>query len=408
MHYSSLISRLLKTRNARLLAVAGVCLLVVLIASILVFPHFTHAQGGSLSVQYMPDNASSPTNKIQSRLQITNNGSSSVSLSSLTMRYWFTRDTVQTVNVFCDYASIGCGSIKQTAVADANPTSTADYYLEIGFTSGTLAANSNTGKIKIRASKADNSAFDQTNDYSYNGSYASLTDWQNVTLYENDSLIWGTEPGGTGVTATPTSPSSTATPTATGTSTTISTPTPTSTTTGGTTVKTVYVTFYGFPDNSCQTENQHTCNDIAYPKSGGFPTKHDIATEGSGTYDDPVTYAGAGDNNGNGGPVKPGTIIYVPYLEKYFVMEDQCAECTTDWNSGHNWHVDLWMGSNMFNGGNVIINCEDQLTVDNGVPGTGRIIVNPPSNLAVDTTKMFTNGSTDNTGTCTAHTYTYG
>src|SRR5215472_10630410 len=131
------------------------------------------------------------------------------------------------------------------------------------------------------------------------------------------------------------------------------------------TIRTVYITFYGFPDNSCQTEQQHTCNTIAYPKSGGFPTKHDVATEGSGTYSDPVTYAGAGDDNGNGGPVKPGTIIYVPYLEKYFVFEDQCAECATDWNSGHNWHVDLWMGSNMINGGNVIINCEDQLTVDN-------------------------------------------
>jgi len=174
------------------------------------------------------------------------------------------------------------------------------------------------------------------------------------------------------------------------------------------TVKHVYITFYGFPDNSCQTENQHTCNDIAYPKSGGFPTKHDVATEGKGTYSDPVTYAGAGDDNGNGGPVKPGTIIYVPYLEKYFVMEDSCFECTNDWKSGHNWHVDLWMGSNTVNGKNKIIACEDNLTIDNGVPGTGKIIVNPPKNLKVDTTKMFTNGSKDNTGTCTAHTYTYG
>jgi hypothetical protein len=172
------------------------------------------------------------------------------------------------------------------------------------------------------------------------------------------------------------------------------------------TVKNVYITFYGFPDNSCQSENQHTCNTIAYPQNGGFPTKHDFATEGKGTYSDPVTYAGAGDDNGNGGPVKPGTIIYVPYVHKYFVMEDQCFECGQDWKH-HNWHVDLWMGSNTVNGKQKIIDCEDNLTIDNGAPGTGEIIVNPAKNLPVNTTKLFTNGSKAGTGTCTAHTYAY-
>ena len=213
-----------KRRNARLLAGGGAGLIVLLLLSALIVPRLIHAQSSPLSVQYMPNNTSSPTDKIQPELQISNSGGSSVALSSLTMRYWFTRDTAQTVDVFCDYAAIGCGSVTETAAADPNPTSTADYYLQIGFSSGTLAANSNTGKIKIRASKADFSNFVQTNDYSYNGTFTSLTNWQNVTLYQNGSLVWGTEPGGSSATATPTSVGATSTPTATG-----STPTATST-----------------------------------------------------------------------------------------------------------------------------------------------------------------------------------
>jgi len=78
------------------------------------------------------------------------------------------------------------------------------------------------------------------------------------------------------------------------------------------------VTFYGWADNSPPG------NAIAYPANGGQPTIHNAAG-GTGTYADPITFATAPTE------FSPGTRLYVPFIEKYVVMEDSCGQCTTDW-----------------------------------------------------------------------------
>jgi hypothetical protein len=165
------------------------------------------------------------------------------------------------------------------------------------------------------------------------------------------------------------------------------------------TITKVYITWYGFNDNSCNKENQHNCNTIAYPKSDGFPTVHNVATEGSGAYDSPVTFATAANDSGGNAEFAPGTILYVPMVRKYFVMEDQCAECITDWKKKE-YHVDLWMGPSYEQNAKPLYACEDKLTQGNGPGhGTGTIIVNPAHDLPVDTTPLYLNGK------CTTHIY---
>jgi len=144
----------------------------------------------------------------------------------------------------------------------------------------------------------------------------------------------------------------------------------------------MYVTFYGFDDNSPPSA------DIAYPKDQGYPTVHNLATEGSGAYNDPVTFAT--DKN----EIPIGSIIYVPFLEKYFVMEDDCTECDHNWSRHHKYHVDLWMGPQFHSPPNALYACENKLT-----RSATAIVLNPPTNLTVDTTLMFINGK------CTAHTH---
>ena len=73
-----------------------------------------------------------------------------------------------------------------------------------------------------------------------------------------------------------------------------------------------YVTLYGWPDNSPPGA------DIAYPKNGGYPTLHNSAG-GTGTYADPITYAS------DKSETPAGTKIYVPRVQKYFIMEDDCT-----------------------------------------------------------------------------------
>jgi hypothetical protein len=139
----------------------------------------------------------------------------------------------------------------------------------------------------------------------------------------------------------------------------------------------MYVTFYGWYDNS--------------PPGAGiaYPGLHSSAG-GTGTFADPITFAT------DKSELKAGTKVYYATVKKYFVMEDDCTECDEDW-TGHGpdggpkfWHVDLWTGGK---GGNekAAIDCEDALTQSNpdGSPKQTPVLVNPPSNEPVDSTPLF-------------------
>jgi hypothetical protein len=202
----------------------------------------------------------------------------------------------------------------------------------------------------------------------------------------------------------------------------------------------VFISWYGFNDNSCTSESQHGCNDIAYPapvSTGGeygtsYPNagniKHTEATEGTGTYDDPITAASSADTDPadptssnprhkfesyGGVTLTPGTIIYNPEVKKYFIMEDSCIECGDEYACkispedtddgkvpsgcvpGTNLHIDFWMGPEFASDSNDLNDCEDNSTVGNDwVGGGGQIIVNPPSDLPVVTTKLYSGTGT--------------
>ena len=176
-------------------------------------------------------------------------------------------------------------------------------------------------------------------------------------------------------------PISTSLPAATsGASTPILPPTPTTTTTtpgnGGGTLQSTYFTSYGYNDNDDGFGHYGTAA-IAYPDS-----IHPIATEGSGTYADPVTFAT------DPREIPKYSIIYVPYLQKYFRMDDGCAECTRDWDNGHKWRTDLFMGGNSaLQPGPALTKCEEYITRKD------IMYINPGPGYTVDTTPLFSGGA---------------
>jgi len=156
----------------------------------------------SLEVQYVA-NDTDPTNEdIALGLNVVNTGSTAVSLTELKLRYYFTRDTAKAMALACDYAPIGCGKITSQFVQMPTPVTGADFYLELGFnsTAGSLAAGAQTQEIGVRINKTDWTNFNESNDYSFDGTQTRFIDWAKVTLYRNGALVWGTPPGGAGTT----------------------------------------------------------------------------------------------------------------------------------------------------------------------------------------------------------------
>jgi hypothetical protein len=143
----------------------------------------------------------SNTKQVTPNFHIVNNGTSAITLSQLTVRYWYTVDeaspSAQTAS--CDYTFLSgsCAAITGITFGQVNPAKTnADYYLQFGFATGLSLAPSGgtTGDIQVRWNKNDFSVFTFSNDYSYNASTTTWTATTKVTVYLNGVLVYGTEP----------------------------------------------------------------------------------------------------------------------------------------------------------------------------------------------------------------------
>jgi len=153
--------------------------------------------GVSLQINYKPgDPGTTTTNQVKPDIQIVNTGTTSFNLSDVTIKYWYTIDGSQPQTYNCDFASVGCANVIGSFVAVSPARANADSYLQITFTSaaGALVAGANTGDLQNRLNKVDWSNYDQTNDFSHNGTPMTYTSSTKVTAYYKGALVWGTEP----------------------------------------------------------------------------------------------------------------------------------------------------------------------------------------------------------------------
>lgn len=134
---------------------------------------------------------------------------------------------------------------------------------------------------------------------------------------------------------------------------------------------TTKITYYGWADNT------PAGTAIAFPHSSNGSTIHDNAG-GTGSFDDPVTFATDQDM------FSVGTKLYVPYLQKYIIMEDLCGGCSDSWSkSPQEYHIDIWMNStDTFP--DKLLACEHAFTRRREL-----IELNPPPNRPVNIQPIF-------------------
>ena len=137
-----------------------------------------------------------------------------------------------------------------------------------------------------------------------------------------------------------------------------------------------FMTLYGYVDNSPPGR------DIAHP------CRHQVAG-GTGTYANPVTFATDIHE------LAWCQRIYVPYMKRYFIHEDECSECDHDWTTVHRFRFDMWAGGDASSKKNperaALLACEDALTRGNSITDAHNpvVIIEPPRNLAVTTSPIF-------------------
>ncbi len=139
---------------------------------------------------------SASDNQIRPEFIVENTGTTSINLSDVTFRYWYTKEGTATQQAHVDYAAVGAANITTNFVSLPSAVTGADHYLEIGFSAaaGTLAPGASSGNIQTRFHKTDWSNYDEQDDYSFNMAYNTFTPWEHITAYCGGILSYGIEP----------------------------------------------------------------------------------------------------------------------------------------------------------------------------------------------------------------------
>ncbi|WP_273481081.1 anti-sigma-I factor RsgI family protein [Acetivibrio straminisolvens] len=158
-------------------------------------PMNTPGQEQSVKVRFYNNNTLSETGVIYVRLNIINTGNTSLNLSDLKLRYYYTIDSDSEQRFNCDWSSIGAHNVTGRFVKMNSPQTGADTYVEIGFVKG--AGELQPGEsveLNARFSKTDNTQYNKADDYSFNSHYYEYMDWDKITAYISGILKWGREP----------------------------------------------------------------------------------------------------------------------------------------------------------------------------------------------------------------------
>ncbi len=147
---------------------------------------------GDLSISMSYDGGSSNANAISGTLEITNNGSSAIDLSDLTIDYYFTNDG-GTMTFDCYHSAVNSSSGGYTALTDDTTGTVSsfsgtdcDSVLGIGFSSGSLSGG-DTLTVSFSCHRSDWQSVDLSNDYSHESV-------GNIVIEVGGDIVAGTAP----------------------------------------------------------------------------------------------------------------------------------------------------------------------------------------------------------------------
>ncbi|RYP42469.1 hypothetical protein DL767_000157 [Monosporascus sp. MG133] len=114
------------------------------------------------------------------------------------------------------------------------------------------------------------------------------------------------------------------------------------------------ITFFGYPDN-CDTTGCYCSPEgcqVAYNCQNPGGSFRNFVPGGDGSWGNPLSMAFTA-----GGSYEECGIVYLPYLQKYGILDDSCSVCEQD-------HLDVWVESACSDEADNVCQCENTLTPD--------------------------------------------
>ncbi len=177
------------SKKLRVLALAAV---MALISSVVTVPvnadeADTDNETG-LTIEYMCGSLDDRYQSMRPYIKICNKGTETVAMSDLKVRYYYTKEGIAEETLMCFYTAIGATNINAQFYPELG-------YADIGFTAGAgnIAPGGNSGVMQLVLKKVTNGYYEQSNDYSYSPEITDYTEYDKMTLYYKDELVWGIE-----------------------------------------------------------------------------------------------------------------------------------------------------------------------------------------------------------------------
>jgi len=161
-------------------------------------PSSTALPSVEVKCDYFSYNTSSSTDTIFANIRLYNTDNKDINLSGVKAVYWFTQEGVDTSMVEIDDSRLlpSGNSIRNITFADIYLTACLqNRKMTVSFGNAFLKPGEFV-EVHLRIHHVawqSYNRYNQINDYSF-GTQSWFTQWQKITLYYNNSLVWGTEP----------------------------------------------------------------------------------------------------------------------------------------------------------------------------------------------------------------------
>jgi hypothetical protein len=140
---------------------------------------------------------------IGSEISINDASTSSVPISSLTLRYYYTDEVHVTPQMTINWSHVSTSgadedlTVNYTFGTVSPAVMDADSYVEFSFSSSASVLTPGEAAVfswQMQGPDPATDIYTQSNDYSFDSTKTTLTAWNHVVLFESGSVAWGIVP----------------------------------------------------------------------------------------------------------------------------------------------------------------------------------------------------------------------